>query len=100
MIAEPRRREILRLVWSDELSAGEIAERFDVTFGAISQHLAVLRDAGFVHVRVAGNRRLYRADKEGVGELAGALTAMWQSALDQLAATVEDAKRAKKKRAR
>ena len=44
VVSEPRRREILRLVWnSDELSAGEIAGCFDVTFGAISQHLAVLR---------------------------------------------------------
>ncbi|HEX7222867.1 MAG TPA: metalloregulator ArsR/SmtB family transcription factor, partial [Candidatus Limnocylindrales bacterium] len=56
VVGEPTRREILRLVWEDELSAGEIAERFDVTFGAVSQHLGVLREAGFVTIRVAGNR--------------------------------------------
>ncbi|MEU6656370.1 ArsR family transcriptional regulator, partial [Streptomyces sp. NPDC046900] len=44
-VAEPRRREILRLVWDAELSAGEIAERFDVTFGAVSQHLKVCSPA-------------------------------------------------------
>lgn len=98
IVAEPRRREILRLVWSDELSAGEIADRFDVTFGAISQHLGVLRDAGFVTVRADGNRRLYRADHDGIGELAAVLTALWGDALDRLADTVEADKRKKKRK--
>ena len=89
VVSEPRRREILRLVWDDELSAGEIAGRFDVTFGAVSQHLAVLRDAGFVRARRDGNRRLYRADRERLGPLAGALEAMWDDALDRLVETVE-----------
>jgi DNA-binding transcriptional ArsR family regulator len=93
VIAEPRRRDILRLIWTDELSAGEIASRFDVTFGAISQHLAVLRDAGFVTVRADRNRRLYRADHDGLGDLASALTAMWGEALDRLAQTVETDRR-------
>jgi DNA-binding transcriptional ArsR family regulator len=42
-ISNPRRREILRLVWKRELTAGEIAERFDVSWPAISQNLGVLR---------------------------------------------------------
>jgi DNA-binding transcriptional ArsR family regulator len=89
IIGEPRRREILRLVWGRELAAGEIAERFDLTFGAVSQHLAVLRDAGFVRVRRDGNRRLYQADREGLGALATVLEAMWASTLDRLADAVE-----------
>jgi DNA-binding transcriptional ArsR family regulator len=89
VIGEPRRREILRLVWDEEQSAGDIASQFDVTFGAVSQHLAVLRDAGFVTVRSAGNRRFYRADRGALGPLAPALEAMWSSALDRLAAAVE-----------
>ena len=89
IIGEPRRREILRLVWGRELAAGEIAERFDVTFGAVSQHLAVLRDAGFVRVRREGNRRLYQADRDGLGALATVLEAMWASTLDRLADAVE-----------
>src|SRR5947208_2577234 len=97
VIAEPRRREILRLVWSEELSAGDIASRFDVTFGAISQHLAILRDAGFVAVRADGNRRLYRADRAGLGDLASVLTSMWGDALDRLAETVESDKRRKRR---
>lgn|SRR5688500_2644016 len=89
VVGEPTRREILRLVWEDELSAGEIAERFDVTFGAVSQHLGVLREAGFVTIRVAGNRRFYRADRAAIGPLALALEAMWSTSLDRLAAAVE-----------
>ena len=89
VIAEPRRREILALVWDDELPAGDIAAKFDVTFGAVSQHLAVLRRAGFVTVRKDGNRRLYRADKERLGPLRGVLEGMWKQALDQLAEVIE-----------
>jgi DNA-binding transcriptional ArsR family regulator len=94
VIAEPRRREILRLVWDEEASAGEIAARFDVSFPAVSQHLAVLREAGFVSVRREGTRRLYRADREQLGDLAQVLQAMWASAVDELAALAEEAETA------
>jgi DNA-binding transcriptional ArsR family regulator len=94
VVSEPRRREILRLVWNDELSAGDIAARFDVTFGAVSQHLGILREAGFVRARRDGNRRLYRADRARLGPLAQALEAMWTDSLDRLAAAVESDLRA------
>jgi DNA-binding transcriptional ArsR family regulator len=71
------------------LSAGEIAGRFDVTFGAVSQHLGVLRNAGFVTSRRDGNRRLYRADRARLGPLANALEAIWTETLDRLADAVE-----------
>jgi DNA-binding transcriptional ArsR family regulator len=89
LVIEPRRREILRLVWDRELSAGDIAAAFDVTFGAVSQHLGVLRRAGFVRVRSEGNRRYYQADREQLGPLAQALEAMWTATLDRLATTIE-----------
>ncbi len=89
IVGEPRRREILRLVWDRELASGEIAARFDLTFGAVSQHLGVLRDAGFVRVRRDGNRRLYQADRERLGPLATVLEAMWASTLDRLTDAVE-----------
>jgi DNA-binding transcriptional ArsR family regulator len=89
IVAEPRRREILRLVWDDELSAGDIADRFDVTFGAVSQHLGVLRDAGYVTVRRDGNRRYYRTDKDRLGPLRPALEQMWRRTLDDLADAIE-----------
>lgn len=98
VVGEPRRREILRLVWDRERTAGEIASQFDVTFGAVSQHLAVLREAGFVNVRRAGNQRFYQTDRKALGPLAQALEAMWSSSLDRLAAAVESDPNPKRKR--
>jgi DNA-binding transcriptional ArsR family regulator len=83
VIAEPTRRRILGLVWNRELSASEIADQFDSTFGAVSQHLSVLRDAKLVSLRQEGNRRFYRANRE-------ALEAMWRDTLRGLARTIED----------
>lgn len=80
---------MLQLVWEDELTAGEIAEHFDVTFGAVSQHLAVLREAGYVSVRPDGNRRFYKTDRNALGLLRPVLEQMWASTLDSLAEAVE-----------
>ncbi|MFB6783980.1 ArsR/SmtB family transcription factor [Streptomyces sp. NPDC056352] len=95
-VAEPRRREILRLVWDSELSAGEIAECFDVTFGAVSQHLKVLRESGLVTLRQDGKRRFCRADREAMGPLADYLQSMWTTKLDTLAVLAEAAERSEK----
>lgn len=89
IVAEPTRREILRLIWARERTAGDIAGRFSSTFGAVSQHLAVLRDAGFVEVRRAGTQRWYRAIPDRLGPLRPALEAMWGSTLDELVETIE-----------
>lgn len=90
MIAEPKRRMILRLVWDRELAATDIAANFNVTFGAISQHLAILRESDFVKVRRDGNKRLYRTDREGLGPLAAVLEEMWRTTLQNLASTIEN----------
>jgi DNA-binding transcriptional ArsR family regulator len=90
VVAEPRRREILRLVWDRELAAGDIAGRFDVSFPAVSQHLGVLRDAGFVSVRRAGRARLYRANPQALGPLRPMLERMWTDSLDRLARLIEE----------
>jgi len=89
VIAEPRRRKILALVWDRELSAADIAAHFDVTFGAVSQHLAVLRRAEFVTVRKEGNRRFYRADQDSLGPFKDVLETMWGDTLQNLADTIE-----------
>lgn len=84
-LATPRRREILRLVWDEERAAGEIhRELGDVTFGAVSQHLRRLREAGLVAVRTEGRRRYYRARPETLGPVAAALEAIWDDALYRL----------------
>jgi len=81
-LAEPRRRAILRLVSTDELSAGEIASAFDVSRPAVSQHLTVMKTAGLLAERRDGTRRLYRARPEGLAELRRFLDDVWSSSLD------------------
>ena len=88
-IASPRRRQILRLVWDEERSAGDIAARFDVSWPAVSQNLGVLRRAGLVVERREGTRRLYRADRAALGPLEGALREMWERDLDDLKDVIE-----------
>ena len=83
-IAEPRRRQILTLVRDRELSAGDIAARFDISRPAISQHLGVLREAGLVSERRLGTRRLYRVRPEGLAELREFLDGFWDGRLDAL----------------
>ena len=89
-IANPRRREILRLVWEREMSAGDIASRFDVSWPAVSQNLAVLRKAGLVTERREANRRYYRADPEALGSLRSVLQEMWTQDLGRLQRAVEE----------
>lgn len=88
-IAQRRRREILGLIASSELSAGEIAGHFEVTRPAISQHLAVLRAAGLVQERRAGTRRYYRARPEGLAGLRAWLDSFWRDGLQRLRVEAE-----------
>jgi DNA-binding transcriptional ArsR family regulator len=88
-LAEPRRRDILRLVASGELAAGEIAAAFDVSRTAISQHVTVLKNAGLLVERRDGTRRLYRARPEGLAGLRQFLDDMWAGSLDTARRLVE-----------
>lgn len=88
-LAGARRRQILELVRERELSAGEIASHFEVTRPAVSQHLAVLRDAGLVAERRTGTRRLYRADSTGLIGLKQFVDRFWATGLDRLKDEVE-----------
>ena len=102
-IASPRRREILRLVWDRELKAGEIAEAMpDVTFGAISLQLRVLKDAGYIDSRVDAQCRYYRARREALGPIGNMLEHMWGDALWQLKleAELEQTRRGPRQRRR
>lgn len=84
-IASPRRQEILRLTWRQELAAGEIHRAFgDVSFGAVSQHLKTLVDAGLLAQRVDGRHRRYRANRTACGPLAAELERMWRDRLWKL----------------
>ena len=68
-LADPVRREIVELLATGEMGAGEIAERFPVTRPAISRHLRVLREAGLVTSEVRAQRRVYRLERAPLAEL-------------------------------
>jgi DNA-binding transcriptional ArsR family regulator len=84
-IASPRRREILRLVWTRELPAGEIAAAMpDVSFGAVSLQLGALTEAGLLECRKQHRHRFYRARRDALAPLADFLERMWDDALWRL----------------
>ena len=96
-IAEPHRREIIRLVWNTELPAGEIADRVGgISRPAVSQHLKVLRDAGLLSERRDGTRRLYRARRDRIQQLRMYLDGFWSDRLGALRSAAE--REAKRKR--
>jgi DNA-binding transcriptional ArsR family regulator len=93
-LGEPRRRNILRLVRAEELTAGAIASHFDVSRPAISQHLRVLKDAGLLAERRDGTRRLYRVRREGFAELRRFVDEFWGEGLARLESAAEADQRA------
>lgn len=88
-LADPHRRQILRLVRGGELAAGEIASHFDATQQAVSHHLQVLAKAGLVSERRDGVRRLYALDPQGLDPVREMLSELWPSALERLKYVVE-----------
>ena len=89
-VASPRRREILRLVWREERSAGEIHRALgDVTFGAVSLQLRELLGAGLLDVRAERRNRFYRARRDALAPVAPMLEQMWDDALWRLKLAAE-----------
>jgi DNA-binding transcriptional ArsR family regulator len=69
VVAEPNRRAILGLLLSSERSVGEIERKLRLSQPAVSKHLRVLREAGFVESRVEAQQRVYRLRPEPLMEL-------------------------------
>ncbi len=97
-LADPHRRQILRLVQHQELAAGQIAARFPLTQQAISQHIAVLRQAGLLTERRDGTRRLYALRHEALDPVRSLLAEFWPDALARLKDAVERAHPPEEKR--
>ena len=92
-IANPTRRAILRLVWSEERPASAIADAMSLTRPATSQHLRALRTADLVTVRVEANRRLYRVRHDALADLKGFLDDFWTGGLARLKEAAEERSR-------
>ncbi len=92
-LADPTRRRIIESLANGEAAFGDIAAQFDMTRPAVSQHLKVLREAGFVAVRKDAQRRIYSLNAEGLGELEQWLETVkrfWAARLDDLEHALKD----------
>jgi DNA-binding transcriptional ArsR family regulator len=96
-IGNPRRRQILKLVWDAERSAGEIAAASDVSWPAVSQNLAVLKGSGLLLERKDGTHRFYRADRKALGPLESVLRQMWTADLGRLKQLAESESRRRRR---
>ena len=90
-LADPRRRQMLELVWDHERSPSDLARGCQLSRPATSQHLKVLREADLVSVRLEGNRRFYRARAERLAELRALLDEFWGGRLARLHAELSAA---------
>jgi DNA-binding transcriptional ArsR family regulator len=97
VLADPVRREMLG---QGEMASGDVVKAIDAEFGitqaAVSQHLKVLRDAGFAKVRPVAQRRLYSVDPAGlraVDEWIAQFRGFWEPKLDALATEIAREKR-------
>lgn len=91
VLGDPVRRRLVELLRDGEQPAGTLGEQVTAEFGisqpAVSQHLRVLRDAGFARVRAVGNRRLYALEPAPLQEVDAWLEpyrASWAHRLDAL----------------
>jgi DNA-binding transcriptional ArsR family regulator len=85
-LADPRRRQMLELVWDRERSSSDLARSCRLSPPAASQHLKVLREADLVSVRSEGNRRFYRLRADRLAELRAMLDQFWGGRLAHLQA--------------
>jgi DNA-binding transcriptional ArsR family regulator len=68
-VADPTRRRILEMVAASDMSAGQIADMFQVSRPAVSKHLRVLREAGLLSSRGVAQRRIYSVNPAALDEL-------------------------------
>ena len=86
-LADPTRRKIVETLAVRETAFGELADRFDMSRPAVSQHLRALREAGMVSVRADAQRRIYSLNDASLDEIEawlGRVRTFWNERLDTL----------------
>ncbi len=86
-LADRTRRNIVEALATGEQGFGDLADRFEMSRPAVSQHLKVLREAGLIRVRAEAQRRIYRLDDDALGEVERWLDRVrefWNPRLDEL----------------
>ena len=81
VLGDSSRRAIVECLAERPRAVGELADALPISRPAVSQHLKVLKDAGLVAERVAGTRRIYRLNPQGVAALRSWLDGVWEHAL-------------------
>lgn len=92
-IADPTRRALLDMLLEGEAPVASLVDRVDVTFGAVSQHLKILRDAGLVERRAAGRQRIYSARAARLAEVdawVARYRRFWSEKLDTLGGYLDE----------
>ncbi|OMC49102.1 transcriptional regulator [Mycobacterium sp. IS-2888] len=92
-LANPVRRELLEILTRQQLSAGELSDRFELSRPAVAEHLRVLREAGLVADEPRGRHRIYRLTAEPLAELGEWLhpfEKFWRGRLAALAEAAEE----------
>jgi DNA-binding transcriptional ArsR family regulator len=92
-LADPTRRQIIQSLAGGETAFGDIAEQFEMSRPAVSQHLKVLREAGLVAVRRDAQRRIYRVEASGLREVDEWLEKVrrfWDERLDDLERVLQE----------
>jgi DNA-binding transcriptional ArsR family regulator len=92
-LADPTRRQIIETLADGDSAFGTLAGQFEMSRPAVSQHLKVLREAGLVSVRKDAQRRIYRLNAAGLGELEQWLDKVkrfWGPRLDELERALND----------
>jgi DNA-binding transcriptional ArsR family regulator len=105
VLGDPVRRRILELLASGEQTSGAVTDVVRAEFGisqpAVSQHLRVLREAGFATVRPEGARRLYAVNPEplrDVDDWLGTFRAFWAPRLDALDTEIARGRRQRRRK--
>ena len=92
-LADPTRRRIIETLAVRETSFGDLADRFEMSRPAVSQHLKVLKDAGIVASRADAQRRIYRLTDKSLEEVEtwlGRVREYWSGPLDRLEQLLDD----------
>jgi len=92
-LSDPTRRHIVESLAAGETSFGELADKFEMSRPAVSQHLKVLREAGIVESRADAQRRIYRLSDDGLDELEawiGKVRNFWRENLGRLEQLLEE----------
>ncbi|NOC45104.1 MULTISPECIES: helix-turn-helix transcriptional regulator [unclassified Ruegeria] len=91
-LADPTRRNIVRLLSSQDMTIGQLTDRFDITRAAVKKHLTILSDGGLITVEARGRERINRLEPQGMAPVLDWLSyfdQFWDDRLNSLKEAIE-----------